>query len=288
MKSIAVVIPFYNASNSIVNTLNSLKIQTYSEWTAILVDDGSTDDSVEKILQMNDERIILITLQKNSGRGFARQKALNKVRELGFKYMCMLDADDWYYPNKLEVQIKYMENNPNITLMSTAMSFASSKNIIYAVNKPYDNWKEFYCSSFENFIQLPHASSIIRLEDIEGIDYNIHYRYSEDLDFLRRILLKKNYAFCSEILYCYNRDSSFSFSKYYKSLIIDIKSYSSLPISIYKKIEMLLISTVKCVVVFILSIFGLEKLYLKRVGKVPNTEEINNYNRLKKLVLRSE
>ena len=76
-----------------------------------------------------------------------------------------------------------MENNPEITLLSSAMSVASSKKQIYRVIKPYETWESFYCRSYTDFVQLPHASSIIRLKDIDGINYNTNFKFSEDLDF---------------------------------------------------------------------------------------------------------
>ena len=288
MKSIAVIIPFYNVGASIFDAIKSLQLQTFKDWTVVLVDDGSSDDTSIALQKIVNENIILIKIEENSGRGFARQKGLEKVRELGFKYLCMLDADDWYYPNKLEVQFNYMENNPEITLLSSAMSVASFKKQIYRVIKPYETWEKFYCKSYTDFVQLPHASSIIRLKDIDGINYNTNFKFSEDLDFLRRILFNKTYAMCPEILYCYNRDTSFSFLKYYKSIRVNITSYNTLPISTYQKTKYQLISISKSVFVFILSTFGLRKMYLNKLGRKPQIEEIEDYIKLKKYIFESE
>lgn len=288
MNSVAIIIPVYNNGESILNTIASLENQTFKNWLAIIIDDGSTDDSLDKVSHYDCDKLVIIKLEKNNGRGYARQKGLEKVRELGFKYMCMLDADDWYFPNKLEVQFNFMENNPDVTLLSSAMAIANKNMQIYGVIKTFEKFKTFNCTDYSKFVQLPHASSIIRLQDIEGIDYKVKYRYSEDLDFLRRILYRKKYAFSPELLYCYNRDNSFSFKKYYKSSQVDINSYNSLPIPYFNKLKFKLFSWFKCIIVFILSTFGMENIYLRTAVLKPNEEEINSFLVLKKLLLKGE
>lgn len=288
MPSIAVVIPVYNGALTIAKSIKSLENQTFKDWVTIIVNDGSTDNTKEIIEALDNKKYIKIHLERNRGRGFARQTALNKIRELKIPYMCMLDADDWYFPNKLEVQFHYMEKNPDITLMSTSMAVIDKDMNIYKVNKIYQNWEVFNCTDYTNFIKLPHAPSIIRIKDIESINYNTNYRFSEDLDFLRRILFGKKYAFCPDVLYCYNRDNSFSFKKYYKSTQVDLDSYNNLPVSSFQKIKFKLFSWIKCCIVFILSIFGFEKVYLRRVGVKPSDTEIVSYLNLKKSILEGE
>ncbi|BCY27267.1 glycosyltransferase family 2 protein [Flavobacterium okayamense] len=287
MNSVAIIIPIYNNGKSILNTFTSLQNQTFKNWKAIVIDDGSTDNSFEKISQIDCDKLIIIRLKQNLGRGYARQKGLEKVRELGFKYMCMLDADDWYFPNKLETQFNFMENNPDITLLSSAMAVVDKNFKIYGVIKTFEQFKIFNCIDYSKFVQLPHASSIIRVKDIEGINYNVNYRFSEDLDFLRRILYGKKYAFSPELFYSYNRDNSFSFRKYYKSILVDIDSFSNLPIPFSKKVKFKLFAWFKCLIVFILSTFGMENIYLRTAVLKPNNEEVNSFLELKKSVLKS-
>ena len=108
MSSIAVVIPVYNGEISLLKSLQTLENQTYKDWIAIIVNDGSTDNTKKIIDILDNEKYIKIHLENNKGRGFARQQALEKIRALDIKYMCMLDADDWYYSDKLEIQFNFM------------------------------------------------------------------------------------------------------------------------------------------------------------------------------------
>jgi glycosyltransferase involved in cell wall biosynthesis len=112
---VSIITPTYNAEKFIRATIESVQNQTYQNWEMILVDDASTDETV-KIIQdfaEKDSRIKLFKLEKNSGNGFARNIALEKA--VG-KYIAYLDADDLWFPNKLEKQIQFLkENNLHFT-----------------------------------------------------------------------------------------------------------------------------------------------------------------------------
>lgn len=107
---VSIIIPTYNTEKFIELTLQSVQHQTYQNWEMILVDDASTDQTVgviEKYAQ-NDNRIKLFKLSKNSGNGFARNVALEKATG---KYIAYLDADDLWFPEKLEKQIAFLKAN---------------------------------------------------------------------------------------------------------------------------------------------------------------------------------
>ena len=112
---VSIITPTYNAEKFIAETLKSVQNQTYQNWEMILVDDASTDETVKIISDFveKDSRIKLFKLEKNSGNGFARNIALEKA--VG-KYIAYLDADDLWFPNKLEKQIQFLkENNLHFT-----------------------------------------------------------------------------------------------------------------------------------------------------------------------------
>lgn len=112
---VSIITPTYNAEKFITETLKSVQNQTYQNWEMILVDDASTDKTVKIISDFveKDSRLKLFKLEKNSGNGFARNIALEKA--VG-KYIAYLDADDLWFPNKLEKQIEFLkENNLHFT-----------------------------------------------------------------------------------------------------------------------------------------------------------------------------
>lgn len=109
MDLVSIIIPTYNCEKFIHQTVESVQNQSYPNWEIILVDDASTDNTVTIINEFAqvDNRIKIIELEKNSGNGFARNVALDKANG---RYIAFLDADDLWFPLKLEKQIKFLKD----------------------------------------------------------------------------------------------------------------------------------------------------------------------------------
>jgi len=107
---VSIITPTFNAEKFIRATIESVQNQSYQNWEMILVDDASTDKTIAIIKEFaqKDNRIKLTELSKNSGNGFARNVALEKA--IG-KYIAYLDADDLWFPMKLEKQIQFLKTN---------------------------------------------------------------------------------------------------------------------------------------------------------------------------------
>jgi glycosyltransferase involved in cell wall biosynthesis len=108
---VSVIIPAFNAADSIGQTLNSVLAQTYPKIEVIVVDDGSSDatGTVVKEFMVRDDRIQLVQ-QSNAGAGAARNSAIRRARG---KYIAPLDADDFWFPAKLEKQVARLEQFGN-------------------------------------------------------------------------------------------------------------------------------------------------------------------------------
>lgn len=106
---VSIIMPCYNSEMYIAKTLKSLQEQTYTDWEVLITDDCSTDKTVQiiKSFQENDSRIRLYELNKNSGAAVARNNSLAYVRG---QYVAFLDADDIWYPNKIEMQLDFMKS----------------------------------------------------------------------------------------------------------------------------------------------------------------------------------
>ena len=100
--------PSYNTGKFIQETINSVKNQTYNNWELIIVDDGSTDNTDEVVRAIKDDRIKYIKNKVNKGAAISRNIAL---REAKGKWIAFLDSDDLWKEDKLEKQIKFMEDN---------------------------------------------------------------------------------------------------------------------------------------------------------------------------------
>ncbi|MCI5133482.1 MAG: glycosyltransferase [Candidatus Electrothrix sp. AW2] len=100
-KTVSVLIPVYNEEKYIRRCLDSLLSQTMTDFEIIVIDDGSTDNTVKILTTYGDPRLI-IHQQTNQGRAAARNKALELSQG---EYIILQDADDWSVPNRLELQL---------------------------------------------------------------------------------------------------------------------------------------------------------------------------------------
>ena len=100
--------PNYNCEKFVGETIKSVINQTYTNWEILFVDDCSTDNSIKIAESFKDSRIRIFKNEKNSGAAVSRNWAL---REAKGEYIAFLDSDDLWVPEKLEKQIKFMEEN---------------------------------------------------------------------------------------------------------------------------------------------------------------------------------
>ena len=105
---VSVIMPSYNSEKYIKDSIESVLKQTYPFWELIIVDDCSTDETIEIIKSLNDDRIRLFVNDHNSGAALSRNKALKEAKG---KWIAFLDSDDLWLPTKLEEQLKFMIEN---------------------------------------------------------------------------------------------------------------------------------------------------------------------------------
>lgn len=106
---VSIVMPSYNSSKTIKESIESVLSQDYDNWELLITDDCSSDKTVSIVndFSSQDKRVTLIVNEVNAGAGFSRNVSI--ARSSG-KYIAFLDADDIWMPNKLSAQVKYMED----------------------------------------------------------------------------------------------------------------------------------------------------------------------------------
>lgn len=110
---VSVIIPFYNRSSFLIEAIDSILIQELTDIEIIAVDDGSTDDSFEKISQINDPRIKIVR-QDNAGAAVARNNGVHIAKG---EYICFIDSDDLWAPDKLKLQMMEIEKDNSINMV---------------------------------------------------------------------------------------------------------------------------------------------------------------------------
>ena len=106
---VSIILPNYNSSKTIINTINSILQQTYKNWEIIIVDDCS-DKKTKNILSKykNIKKIKIFYLKKNKGTAYCRNLAIKKSKSY---YLAFIDSDDTWEKNKLKLQINFMQKN---------------------------------------------------------------------------------------------------------------------------------------------------------------------------------
>lgn len=141
MKKVSCIIPMHNNSKHIKQCLESVINQTYNNIEIIIVDDASEDNSVEIVNDLSDslknqlefnKTIKIFKLQQNVGAAKARNKG---IEEAVGDYICFLDADDYWVLDKIEKQVKFMEEN-NYTFIYSNYEFLKSNGKTTIANVP--------------------------------------------------------------------------------------------------------------------------------------------------------
>jgi teichuronic acid biosynthesis glycosyltransferase TuaG len=102
---VSVITPAYNSSKYILDTIRSVREQTYQNWEMLIVDDASSDNTFELASDIKDPRIIVLQIKKNSGVAVARNTALQHASG---RFIAYLDSDDLWLHDKLEKQVGFM------------------------------------------------------------------------------------------------------------------------------------------------------------------------------------
>ena len=113
MTEVSVIIPTYNRAKKACRAVSSVLDQTFKDFEIIVIDDASTDDTIEKLKEF-DNRIQVIRHSDNRGVSSARNSGINKAKG---KYIALLDSDDYWLPEKLRVQTDFFNKNPDAVIL---------------------------------------------------------------------------------------------------------------------------------------------------------------------------
>lgn len=197
MPLVSVIIPSYNHEKFVGECIQSVLNQTFQDFEIIITDDASTDRTVEIIEQFDDPRIKLFKHSTNQGVSIA---ANNCILHTSGKYIAWLSTDDAWYPEKLEVQVQYLDEHPEIGVVFGRVDWIDKTgdliaedgfpyfNIFNVPNRNRLEWlKHFFLTG--NCLSLP--SSLIRRECFSEVGlFNPAYAKLLDLDLWIRICFK--------------------------------------------------------------------------------------------------
>lgn len=229
MTFFTVIIPLFNKENFIENTLKSVLNQSFIDFEVLIVNDGSTDKSEEKILQFNDNRIQYF-YKENGGVSAARNFGIEKATS---NCITFIDADDYWYPNFLQEMFENIQKFPQQKVFTAAIEFETSKKIIpssYSIVKKGDceivNY--FEASLKESVIWTSCAVFHKSVFETAG-KFDLQLKSGEDTDLWIRIGLLYPVLFSWKILARYVYDAS-SLGKNHQTYLdsTDFSKYTAL------------------------------------------------------------
>ncbi len=123
---VSVIIPTYNREEYIGEAIQSVLGQTFTDFEIIIIDDGSTDKTADVVKSLSDDRVRYI-YQENRGRSNARNHGLKIAAG---RYIAFLDSDDLYLPDKLELQVAYLDTHPEVGMVYTSAYCINAEGVL--------------------------------------------------------------------------------------------------------------------------------------------------------------
>ncbi|MBP7211859.1 glycosyltransferase family 2 protein, partial [bacterium] len=141
---ISIIIPSYNYEKYIAQSIESVINQTYSDWELIIVDDGSTDNSIEIINSFcqNDDRIKLFTHENCENKGLVQTLKLGISKAKG-DWVAILESDDIWTSDCLEHRVNAILQNKNAKLFFNTVSLIGEENRIKNMQKVVDKTQKY-------------------------------------------------------------------------------------------------------------------------------------------------
>lgn len=188
-KLVSIILPNYNSSKYIYQTIKSVLGQTYKNWNLILVDDCS-DNKTKLVLKKfkKFKNIKFFFLKKNKGAAFCRNFAIKNSKSF---YLAFIDSDDLWSKNKLKEQINFMEKNKLNFSYTNYYSFEDSGKNLKKITVP----KKMDFLSFVKNTSIATSTMMVKRSLVKKIKFT-NTEICEDYFYKCMILKKNNYAFC--------------------------------------------------------------------------------------------
>ena len=212
--------PVYNAGDFLVAAIESILKQTYKNFEFIIVDDGSTDNSLKMISEFakKDKRIKVFKNKENFGIAKTINKAIQKTKG---RFIARMDADDIALPKRLEKQVNFLMKNPTIGVLGSQMFEINDKNIVTSIRKvPLTNENIKKNLIITQTIQNP-TLMINRKNIPEGtLIYDQKFSPVDDLDMFFRLISYTQFANLPDYLMIYRKHGNNSSLKNIKGTFL--------------------------------------------------------------------
>jgi glycosyltransferase involved in cell wall biosynthesis len=200
---VSIVIPTYNHAPMLQRALATVVEQTYQNWNAIVVNNFSTDDTLEVVAAFNDPRIQCVNFRNNGVIGASRNEGIALATG---KYVAFLDSDDTWFPTKLEKCVEILESGSDLVCHAEYWIDESRKSrlVAYGPSEAATHHNLIYKGN-----RISTSATVVRaalLKEVHGFDVTPELISTEDYDLWIRLAAKSDkFAFISEPLGEYHR-----------------------------------------------------------------------------------
>lgn len=187
-EKISVIMPVFNGQAYLASSISSILHQTWQHWELIIIDDGSTDSSVDIINRQTDSRIRLVQNQRRKGVAGALNTGLDLATG---KYIARMDADDISHPERLTRQLTFLEDNPDISICGCWVNYFGTTHGLwsYPLNDENAKAKLLFSPPFA------HPTVLMKAEVFaDGTRYDEECGYVEDYELWVRLMNRYRFA----------------------------------------------------------------------------------------------
>lgn len=232
MPTISIIIPAYNAEKTLLETINSVQKQTFSDFELIVINDGSTDRTLEILQSVEYERLQVFSYE-NGGLPTARNRGIG--RSIG-EFIAFLDADDLWAPDKLELQLAALQAHPKAGLAySWTYNMSETGELLYPV-EPSFSGRVYANLLLWNFLSNG-SNPLIRKRAIDSIGkFCPELKSAEDWDYWLRLAVNWDFVLVPKHQVFYRRSASSMSSKLntmkQESLLTLERAFESAPLAL--------------------------------------------------------
>ena len=191
---IDVIVPTYNRARSLTKALDSVLNQTFKDLNLIVVDDGSTDDTLSVLDRYKHLKNVYIYTQDNNGVSSARNLGVKKSQS---PWISFLDSDDGWLPEKLELQMSFLQNNPKLRFLHSEEIWVRNGIRVNPKIKHQKSNENIFFRSLDFCLISP--STVVMRRDLfnECGPFDESFLVCEDYDLWIKILAKESIGFLS-------------------------------------------------------------------------------------------
>ena len=189
----------FNCEETLRQAMVSILNQTYENWEFVVIDDGSTDKTLEFARSFSDSRVRVMSDGQNMGLPVRMNQAVALGRG---KYFARMDADDVAYPERLEIQVNYLERHPRVDLLGTRVIIFDGDGHVVG-SYPYRQTHGGICSRPWAGFYLPHPTWMGKIEWFRSNPYRTDFTKTQDQELLLRTYNYSRFACIADILLGY-------------------------------------------------------------------------------------